>query len=76
VNVSDEKFKDAFYFGLKDTLVCDGIDLATKIGYGNVKYRVVTLRGELIEKSGTMSGGGKPRTGGMSSKLVEEFSEE
>jgi structural maintenance of chromosome 4 len=41
-----------------------------------VRHRVVTLKGDLIEKSGTMSGGGKPRTGGMSSKMVEEFSEE
>jgi structural maintenance of chromosome 4 len=36
----------------------------------------VTLKGELIEKSGTMSGGGKPRTGGMSNVLVQEFSDE
>lgn len=34
VNISDEKFKNAFYFGLKDTLVCDGIDFATRIAYG------------------------------------------
>jgi structural maintenance of chromosome 4 len=34
INITDEKFKDAFYFGLKDTLVCDGIDLATRIAYG------------------------------------------
>jgi chromosome segregation ATPase len=37
---------------------------------------VVTLKGEKIEKSGTMTGGGKPRTGGMSSRFVEEFSED
>jgi len=36
----------------------------------------VTLKGELIEKSGTMSGGGKPKTGGMSHVSVQEFSEE
>lgn len=36
----------------------------------------MTLKGELIEKSGTMSGGGKPRTGGMSNVLVQEFSDE
>jgi structural maintenance of chromosome 4 len=36
----------------------------------------VTLKGEVIEKSGTMSGGGKPRTGGMSNVLVQEFSDE
>jgi chromosome segregation ATPase len=37
---------------------------------------VVTLKGDLIEKSGTMSGGGKPKTGGMSSTLVQEYSDE
>lgn len=30
----------------------------------------------MIEKSGTMSGGGKPKTGGMSNVIVQEFSEE
>jgi len=36
---------------------------------------VVTLDGNLIELTGTMSGGGKPKRGGMSSKPVEEYSE-
>ena len=57
-------------------MVCEGIDLATRIAYGAVRHRVVTLRGELIEKSGTMSGGGKPKTGGMSNVIVQEFSED
>ena len=34
-----------------------------------------TLTGDLIEVQGTMSGGGKPRSGGMSSRPVEEYSE-
>ena len=37
---------------------------------------MVTLQGEMIEMSGTMSGGGKPRRGGMSSKPTEEYSVE
>jgi structural maintenance of chromosome 4 len=56
--------------------VCDGIDLATRIAYGQQRHRVVTLQGQLIEKSGTMSGGGKPRTGGMSNVVVQEFTED
>ena len=76
IRSSDEKFKDAFYFGLKDTLVCDTLDLATRIAYGQFRHRVVTLKGDLIEKSGTMSGGGKPRTGGMSTVIVPEFTED
>jgi structural maintenance of chromosome 4 len=30
-------------------------------GQGKAKFRVVTLKGELIDQSGTMSGGGKAR---------------
>ena len=30
----------------------------------------------MIELSGTIAGGGKPRKGGMSSKPIEEFSDE
>ena len=67
ITIHDQKYVDAFYFAIRDTLVCEGIDNATKIAYGAKRYRVVTLKGELIEMSGTMSGGGKPRTGGMGS---------
>jgi structural maintenance of chromosome 4 len=74
--LSDQKYADAFYFALRDTLVCNNIDLATRIAYGQRRYRVVTEVGELIEMSGTMSGGGKQRKGGMSNKLVEEYSED
>ena len=41
-----------------------------------MRHRVVTLKGELIEKSGTMSGGGRPKTGGMSSVIFQEYSED
>ena len=64
INFKDENYKVAFYYALRDTLVCKDIDTATSIGYGAVRYRVVTLRGELIDLSGTMSGGGKPKRGG------------
>jgi chromosome segregation ATPase len=37
-------------------------------------HRVVTLRGELIEKSGAMSGGGKPKSGGMRNDIVHDYS--
>lgn len=76
IKSNDPKFAEAFYFGVRDTLVCEGIDLATKIAYGQRRYRVVTLKGDMIELSGTMSGGGKPKKGGMSSSIIEEFSEE
>jgi chromosome segregation ATPase len=37
---------------------------------------VVSLDGKLIEMSGVMSGGGKPRRGGMAAKFKNEISSE
>lgn len=56
----DDKFKVAFYYALRDTLVAPTLDEATKIAYDGkrARYRVVTLKGQLIDTSGTMSGGG------------------
>lgn len=50
----------AFYYALRDTLVADDIVAATRIGMGGKeRYRVVTLKGEVVETSGTMTGGGR-----------------
>jgi hypothetical protein len=53
--------------GVRDTAVADDLDTASRIAYeGSQRRRVVTLAGQLIETSGTMSGGGnKPRGGRM-----------
>lgn len=76
VRPGEDKYKDAFFFALKNTLVCTEINSATHIAYNlERRHRVVTVSGELIELSGTIAGGGKPRSGGMSNKLVEEFSD-
>jgi chromosome segregation ATPase len=50
----------AFWFALRDTLVASDIAQGTRIAYvgGKAAFRVVTLAGELIDTSGTMSGGG------------------
>ena len=64
VNANDEKYKLAFYHYLKDTLVAEDLDQANRITSGGVAYRVVTLNGELIEKSGAMSGGGNRKIQG------------
>ncbi|XP_044009833.1 structural maintenance of chromosomes protein 4-like [Aphidius gifuensis] len=58
IKVENSNVLPAFYFGLRDTLVTDDLNQATRIAYGEQRYRVVTLKGELIETSGTMSGGG------------------
>ncbi|KAF2348276.1 RecF/RecN/SMC N-terminal [Trinorchestia longiramus] len=59
IRVSDERVKTAFYFGIRDTLVANDLDQASRIAYGRERHRVVTLRGDLIELHGTMSGGGR-----------------
>lgn len=56
----DDKYIDAFYYAVGDTLVVEDIDCANKfIG----KYRMVTLNGELYEKSGSITGGTLKKTG-------------
>ncbi|XP_011691697.1 PREDICTED: structural maintenance of chromosomes protein 4 [Wasmannia auropunctata] len=71
IKVEDERVLLAFYYGLQDTLVAQDLDQATRIAYGRARYRVVTLKGELIELSGTMSGGGRTvLRGRMGQKVV------
>jgi structural maintenance of chromosome 4 len=74
IQVKEEKFLTAFYYSLRNTLVANDLEQATRIAYGTPRYRVVTLKGEVIEMSGTMSGGGQPQRGRMGSRIVEEFS--
>ncbi|KAI1264712.1 condensin complex component SMC4 [Xylariaceae sp. FL1019] len=77
VKAKEDKFRPAFYHALQDTLVARDLDQANRIAYGAKRWRVVTLDGELIDKSGTMSGGGKTvKRGLMSSKLVADTSKE
>jgi structural maintenance of chromosome 4 len=73
IESKDEKFLNAFYFATKDTLVCDDIKIGTHVAFNSVQgrtFRVVTPGGEMIESSGVMSGGGKPKVGGMSNKPI------
>ncbi|XP_005096414.1 structural maintenance of chromosomes protein 4 [Aplysia californica] len=73
VRVKDEVVKTCFYFALRNTLVSKDIDQATRIAYGKTRYRVVTLKGELIEVSGAMSGGGNSVCRGkMGSSIVSD----
>lgn len=52
IQMENEDFKPAFYYGLRDTLVATNLDQATRVAYGNTRFRVVTLGGDLIEISG------------------------
>jgi structural maintenance of chromosome 4 len=77
VKAKEDKFRPAFYHALQDTLVAKDLAQANRIAYGAKRWRVVTLDGELIDKSGTMSGGGTTvKKGLMSSKLVAENTKE
>lgn len=56
----DDKYINAFFYAVGDTLVVEDMECAKKlIG----KYRMVTLQGELFEKSGAITGGTVRRTG-------------
>ena len=68
VKPAKEEYASVFYFALRDTLVAENLDAASKIAFGGAKrHRVVSLDGKLIDASGTMSGGGnKVSRGGMS----------
>ncbi|KAH9008859.1 SMCs flexible hinge [Lactarius deliciosus] len=73
VKPKEPRFAHAFYRALHDTLVAQDLAQANRIAFGARRWRVVTLAGELIDSSGTMSGGGpKPRGGGMGSKLAAD----
>ena len=73
IKPKDPRFAPAFYKGLFNTLVADDLVQAQRIGYGKKRWRVVTLAGQLIDPSGTMSGGGnRVARGGMSSKFTAD----
>ena len=73
VKSKDAKFAPAFYSVMQNTLVANDLEQANRISYGAKRWRVVTLDGQLIDVSGTMSGGGtRVARGAMSSKLVAE----
>ncbi|CAB0036865.1 unnamed protein product [Trichogramma brassicae] len=70
IQVEDERLLPAFYYAIQNTLVANDIDQATRIGYGAQRFRVVTLKGEMIELSGTMSGGGRTSARGRMGQKV------
>ena len=77
VKTKNDAYRPAFFSVLQNTLVAKDLEQANRIAYGSRRWRVVTLDGQLIDVSGTMSGGGtRVARGGMSSKLVAETSKE
>ena len=61
------KFLPAFFNAFRDTLIAPNLEVAKRVGYGRVRRRVVTMKGEIVDRSGVMSGGGNQTAkGGMS----------
>jgi structural maintenance of chromosome 4 len=60
----DEQFRNGFYHAMRDTLVANDLDHARRIAFAGRRWRVVTLQGQLIDSSGTMSGGGNSNSRG------------
>lgn len=71
VQPKDKKFRPAFYYALRDTVVTKDLLQARRVANSKTgRLRAVSLAGELIDTSGTMSGGGaRVQRGGMSSKF-------
>jgi len=56
----DEEYLNAFYYAVGETLIVEDRSVASKlIG----KYRMVTLSGDLFEKSGSITGGSVKKSG-------------
>jgi len=56
IDTADE-YRRAFWFSVQDTLVASTTEDARRLAFGRVRRRVVTLDGQLFEKSGIMCGG-------------------
>lgn len=66
----EKKFLPVFKFILKDTVVVDTIETARKLM--DRGYRLVTLDGDIVEKSGLMTGGSSERRGVLISRELIE----
>jgi len=66
----EERFERAVRFALSDTLVVEDFESAKRIGTGS--YRMVTLEGEIFEKSGVITGGAQTRGGELGRRFYEE----
>lgn len=55
VKINNETIRPAFYFALRDTLVANDLEQATRVAFQKDKrWRVVTLQGQIIEQSGML----------------------
>ncbi|CDW58284.1 SMC N and SMC hinge domain containing protein [Trichuris trichiura] len=74
LRVEDPKLLAAFYSVITDTLLAEDLNEARRIAFhSGQRWRVVSMKGELIERSGVMAGGGIARGGklGRHGKAVD-----
>ncbi|KAK4698890.1 structural maintenance of chromosome 4, partial [Phenoliferia sp. Uapishka_3] len=75
ITVKDPKFAPCFFQLLTNTLVANDLEQGKRLAFGTPgkRFRVVTLDGQVIDTSGTMSGGGgRPSKGRMSNKIAAD----
>jgi len=65
----DEIYRSAFFHALGDTLVVEDMNTARRLAG---KYRMVTLDGSLVEKTGSMTGGSIAKSGLKFSQAEDE----
>ncbi|XP_008805238.1 structural maintenance of chromosomes protein 1 [Phoenix dactylifera] len=61
----DRSLEKAILYAVGNTLVCDGLEEAKILSWSGERYKVVTVDGILLTKSGTMTGG---ISGGMEAR--------
>lgn len=72
IKTQDESILPVFYFALRDTLLANDLQQAKRLAYGKTRFRVVTIQGNIIDKAGTVTGGGHSVSkGGMRSSLPD-----
>lgn len=82
IKPKDEKFLPAFFWAFKNCLVTDGVSDAAKWSKentkdnGGIRWKFVTKKGDIIEPSGALSGGGAKSKGGMKAVQDLEFTQE
>lgn len=64
ITPTNARFRPAFYQAVRDTLVVRDLTEAREVAFGGPRrFRVVTLRGELAEPNGSITGGGNAPRG-------------
>ncbi|WKX98391.1 hypothetical protein Q1695_013798 [Nippostrongylus brasiliensis] len=68
IDIPDPRLRKVFYSTVFDTLVVDTLKEATDLSCRDRSLRIVTLLGQVVDSSGTVSGGGAPKYGLMGNK--------